>query len=46
MNEIKALLSKAEKYLQSADLLLKAGDYDSSVSRSYYAWSSFCCLSE
>jgi uncharacterized protein (UPF0332 family) len=37
LSEIKALLAKAEKYLQSADLLLKAGDYDSSVSRSYYA---------
>jgi uncharacterized protein (UPF0332 family) len=29
MSEIEALLAKAEKYLQSADLLLKAGDYDS-----------------
>jgi hypothetical protein len=37
MNEFEALITKAEKYLNSAELLLKASDYDSSVSRSYYA---------
>ncbi|MEZ4864768.1 MAG: HEPN domain-containing protein [Caldilineaceae bacterium] len=31
------LLTKAEQYLQSAQLLRDHGDYDSSVSRAYYA---------
>jgi uncharacterized protein (UPF0332 family) len=37
MNEIKELIEKAERYLKSAELLLKDGDYDSSASRTYYA---------
>ncbi len=32
-----ALLKKAKRYLASARLLLDAGDYDSAVSRVYYA---------
>jgi len=31
------LVEKAEKYLRSAEILLKEGDYESSVSRTYYA---------
>lgn len=37
MNEMGSLLERAGKYLQSAKLLLDAGDYESSVSRTYYA---------
>jgi len=37
MNEMQNLLLRARKYLGSAELLLDAGDYESSVSRSYYA---------
>lgn len=37
MKEIISLLERAKKYLKSAELLLKEGDYESSVSRSYYA---------
>lgn len=37
MNEIKELVGRANKYLSSARLLLDSEDYDSSVSRSYYA---------
>lgn len=37
MNEIKELIGRANKYLGSAKLLLDAEDFDSSVSRSYYA---------
>lgn len=37
MNEMLNLLVRARKYLGSAELLLNAGDYESSVSRSYYA---------
>lgn len=37
MNEPSALLMKARRYLKSAKLLLQDGDYESSVSRSYYA---------
>jgi len=37
MNEIEELIGRANKYLSSAKLLLDSGDYDSSVSRSYYA---------
>lgn len=36
-DEIKLLEARARKYLQSAALLLDAEDYESSVSRSYYA---------
>jgi uncharacterized protein (UPF0332 family) len=37
MKEQKALIEKAAKYIRSAGLLLRERDYDSSVSRSYYA---------
>jgi uncharacterized protein (UPF0332 family) len=37
MSESIALLTKAKRYLRSARLLLQDGDYESSVSRSYYA---------
>jgi uncharacterized protein (UPF0332 family) len=37
MSEISALIIKAQRYLKSADLLLQDGDYESSVSRTYYA---------
>jgi len=38
MNEVAAsLLERANKYLKSADLLIEAGDNESSVSRAYYA---------
>ena len=37
MNETESLVLRARKYLNSAELLLNAGDYESSVSRSYYA---------
>jgi uncharacterized protein (UPF0332 family) len=37
MNEIGALIVKAQRYLRSAKLLLEDGDYESSISRSYYA---------
>ncbi|MFQ6126342.1 MAG: HEPN domain-containing protein [Candidatus Heimdallarchaeota archaeon] len=37
MNEIASLLQRASRYLKSAELLLGSGDYESSVSRTYYA---------
>lgn len=37
MKEIKSLIERAEKYLKSAEILLREGDYESSVSRTYYA---------
>ena len=37
MREIESLVDKAKKYLRSAEILLKEGDYESSVSRTYYA---------
>jgi uncharacterized protein (UPF0332 family) len=37
MTENSALIQKALRYLKSADLLLKDDDYESSVSRAYYA---------
>lgn len=37
MKEAASLIQRARKYLQSSELLLKSGDYESSVSRSYYA---------
>lgn len=37
MKEIESLIQKAERYLRSAEILLREGDYDSSVSRKYYA---------
>jgi len=37
MKEVHALLAKAQRYLRSAELLLHDGDYESSISRTYYA---------
>ncbi|MCD4784109.1 MAG: HEPN domain-containing protein [Candidatus Eremiobacteraeota bacterium] len=37
MNEIKSLIEKAEKYIKSSEILINAEDYESSVSRTYYA---------
>lgn len=37
MKEERALIERAKKYLRSAELLLEEGDYESSVSRTYYA---------
>ena len=37
MKEIKLLIERAKRYLKSATILLKEGDYESSVSRTYYA---------
>jgi len=37
MKEIKSLMERAKISINSANLLLKEGDSDSSVSRSYYA---------
>lgn len=37
MKEVSALIERAHRYLKSAELLLKDGDYESSVSRAYYA---------
>ena len=37
MKEIHALIERAEKYLKSAGMLFEEDDYESSVSRAYYA---------
>ncbi len=37
MKEIETLMQRAGRAIKSAALLLKEGDFDSSVSRSYYA---------
>ena len=37
MNEIESLMKRAERYLRSAEILCKDGDYESAVSRTYYA---------
>ena len=37
MKEVTALIEKAQRYLKSAELLLQDKDYESSVSRTYYA---------
>ena len=37
MKEIHDFIKKAEKFLDTADLTLNTGDYDSCVSRCYYA---------
>jgi len=37
MSQIQSLVEKALRYLRSAELLIQDGDYDSAVSRSYYA---------
>lgn len=36
-DEVKSYVEKAEKYVETAEHLLKYGDYDSSVSRAYYS---------
>ena len=37
MKEVVSLIERAKKYLRSAELLIKEEDYESSVSRTYYA---------
>lgn len=37
MKEIVSLIERADKYLKSSEMLLEEGDYESSVSRTYYA---------
>lgn len=37
MTQLRSLVDKAERYLSSARLLCDAGDYDSAISRIYYA---------
>jgi uncharacterized protein (UPF0332 family) len=37
MKEAKALIKKAQRYLKSAEILLRDKDFESSVSRTYYA---------
>ena len=37
MKEVEALIKKAHRYLKSAEMLLKDKDFESSVSRAYYA---------
>jgi len=37
MKELEFLIKRAMRYLKSAEILLKEGDYESSVSRTYYA---------
>jgi hypothetical protein len=37
LKEIKSLIERAKRYLKSARILLKDGDFESCVSRSYYA---------
>lgn len=37
MKEIESLIARSKKYLESAEILIRSGDYESSVSRVYYA---------
>jgi uncharacterized protein (UPF0332 family) len=37
MTEASALIERAKRYLRSAEILLKDGDFDSCASRTYYA---------
>lgn len=37
MRKIQALIEKARRYLRSTELLIQDSDYDSAVSRAYYA---------
>ncbi len=37
MSQIRMLIEKADRYLRSAELLIQDSDYDSAVSRAYYA---------
>ena len=39
MKEVEQLIKKSRKFIRSAKLLLKTGDYESAVSRAYYAMS-------
>lgn len=42
MKEVKSLINRAKKYIKSAAMLVGEEDYESSVSRSYYAM--FYCV--
>jgi uncharacterized protein (UPF0332 family) len=42
VKEVESLVARSEKYLHSANVLIKEGDYESSVSRTYYAM--FYCV--
>ncbi|MEN8265002.1 MAG: HEPN domain-containing protein [Nitrospirota bacterium] len=42
MKEVESLISRASKYIKSAAMLIAEEDYESSVSRSYYAM--FYCI--
>ena len=42
MSEVESLILRAERYLKSARLLIEDGDYESAVSRVYYAM--FYCV--
>ncbi len=37
MKEAKSLMNRADRFIESAGILLDSGDYESSVSRTYYA---------
>jgi len=37
VKEIESLVKRSKRYIKSAEVLLKDGDYESSVSRTYYA---------
>lgn len=37
MSEVESLLKRADRYLVTAEVLVREGDFESSVSRSYYA---------
>ena len=37
MNEVQSLIDRAKRYLATAELLVEEGDYESCVSRAYYA---------
>jgi uncharacterized protein (UPF0332 family) len=37
LKEIESLIQRSRKYLESARILIESGDYESSVSRVYYA---------
>jgi len=37
LKELKSLLKRSDRYLQTAKILIKEGDFESSVSRTYYA---------
>lgn len=37
MKEIESLIRKLKRFIKTADVLINEGDFDSSISRSYYA---------